>query len=131
MNKAALHLRQMAWLRAQPEKFPLPRREWIARFKGEERAAQYDVDPGPLSWLVEMLYDAGGVTIASAGMSAAHRGLGWPEIVAWVEGAQMHDVRPFWRREIMALSRVFAKALDEMADAEAEAPYQPPEEGEA
>lgn len=106
----------------------MPRRQWIERHKGKDRAAEYDVEPGPLSWLVEMMFDAGGVVIASVGMSAKNCGLGWQEIVAWVEGAQMYDVRPFWRREMIRLSRVYAKALNETGEAEAEAPYQPPEE---
>lgn len=99
------------------------RRDWIARHKGEDRAAAYEVDPGPLRWLVDMVHDAGGVGVITGGMGAVYRGLDWSEIVAWIEGAQLHDVRPFWRREVMRLSAVMAQAMNEAP--KAEAPYQP------
>jgi len=115
-------LRQEAWLGAVPKDFTLPRREWIARHKGEARLAEYNVQVGPLKWLVDLMHDAGSVGV-EFGMGAAYRGLNWSEIVAWVEGAQMQDVAPFWRRQIMRLSAVYADEMN-MAS-EGEAPYEP------
>jgi len=72
-----------------------------------------------------MMHDAGGVVAEVGGMGAFYRGLGWPEIVAWVEGAQMQDVSPFWRRQIMRLSDAMAAAMNKASEAETPAPYEP------
>lgn len=71
------------------------------------------------------MHDAGGVGLIVTGMGATYRALGWAEIVAWLDGADMREVRPFWRREIMRLSGVLAAAMNKAQATEAEAPYQP------
>lgn len=116
-------MRQEAWLGATPNDFSLSRREWIARHKGEARVREYEVAPGPLAWLVDLLRDAGTVGVELGGMGVVYRGLNWSEIVAWVEGAQMQEVSPFWRRQIMRLSEVTAAEMNRAS--ESEAPYEP------
>lgn len=118
-------MRQEAWLEATPKDFSCSRRAWIARHKGQGRADEYRVDPGPFGWLIDLMHDAGGVAVEVGGMGAFYRGLGWPEIVAWVEGAQMQDVSPFWRRQIMRLSSALATEMNRAGEADAQAPYEP------
>ena len=85
--------------------------------------AQYHVEPGPLGWLIDLMHDAGSVGLEAGGMGAFYRGLNWSEIVAWVEGAQMQDVGPFWRRQIMRLSAAMADTMNRAS--EMDAPYEP------
>jgi hypothetical protein len=116
-------LRQEAWLAGTPEGFSAPRRDWIARHKGEARLAEYRVEPGPLEWLIDMMHDAGSVAVEMGGMGAAYRGLNWSEIVAWITGAELQDVGPFWRRQVMRLSAALASEMNRAS--EADAPYEP------
>ncbi|MDG4650117.1 hypothetical protein P6F26_16840 [Roseibacterium sp. SDUM158017] len=87
--------------------------------------AEYRVDPGPLEWLIELLHDAGPVGIDIGGFGVVYRGLTWVEIVAWVEGGEMHDVSPFWRRQIMRMSDAMAAAMNRASEPETAPPFQP------
>jgi len=87
------------------------------------------VDPGPLSWLLDMLHDAGTCRREFTMSGVVFSGLGWPEIVAWIEGAGQHDVSPFWRRAIMQLSRAFADQLNAAQALACDAPFDPGKDG--
>lgn len=80
----------------------------IKKYKGEDRLAEYYIDPGPLGFLVDMLGDAGAVT--SDGMSGL-RGLTWRELYYWAELTGNRDLGAHWFREILRLSRTYAAAL--------------------
>jgi hypothetical protein len=101
------------------------RREWIRRHRGEDRLERYYVDPGPLEWLVDMLYDVGAVRLVSVGMSATHSAVSWEQIYYWVEAAGMQDLPVFWRRKIVELSEVVAESLNKYSEEGAQVPYQP------
>lgn len=51
--------------------------------------------------------------------------LRWPDIVAWVEGAGMHDVHAGWRRDIMALSEAYASMANAATEMATDVPFQP------
>jgi len=116
----------MAWLASCPSEWKgTSRREMIARFHGDERAAEYDVDPGPLAWLLDLWADAGQCRVEQGPMGAHLRGFDWRDIVAWLDGAQEHDLAPLFRRGIMALSSAYAREAMEAQRVECPAPYDP------
>lgn len=75
-----------------------------------------------------MLEDAGSVGVESTGMGTAYRGLSWLEIMAWVEGAGLQDLSPFWRRQVRALSGILASSMNAATETQARAPYEPPDD---
>jgi hypothetical protein len=101
------------------------RRQWIARHHGEEVAATYDIDIGPLGWLVDLMEDAGAVRIVPTGMGALTTGLGWPEIAAWVEGAGEQSLSPTFRRGVMLLSAHYAAQVEASREMACPAPFDP------
>ncbi len=104
---------------------PIGRAAWIARHLGEERAAAYEVDPGPLAWLVSLWRDAGQARVEYT-MSGGHlAALTWPDIAAWVEGAGEHDLSPTFRRAVMDLSAAYAETANAARELGCEAPYDP------
>ncbi|KAF0675069.1 hypothetical protein PMES_02590 [Profundibacterium mesophilum KAUST100406-0324] len=100
------------------------RREWLQRY-APERADAYEVDAGPLRWLVDLMHDAGPVIREHTMAGTRVRGLRWVEIAAWIEGAGMQDLRPFWRRQVKALSAHYAEQIEASSAIECQPPYQP------
>lgn len=98
---------------------------WLARHYGEAKAEAFHVDPGPLEWLVDLWRDAGMVRVEIGMSGGVLMGLGWPEIVAWLDGAQEHDLAPVFRRGIMALSDAYARTAMAAREIECEAPFDP------
>jgi hypothetical protein len=101
------------------------RREAIARLHGEDRAGAYDVEPGPLSWLLDLWQDAGAYRVAFGMAGGVLLALDWPHITAWIEGAQEHDLAPVYRRAIMALSAAYAEVAMAAGELECKAPFDP------
>lgn len=101
------------------------RRAWITRFLGPEKAAEFDVDPGPLTWLLSLWADAGAVRQEIGPLGAVLLPLGWSEIMAWVEGAGEQDLSPTFRRGIIALSAAYASEAMAAREIESEAPFDP------
>lgn len=86
---------------------------------------QYIVDPGPLSWLVDLALDAGLPKIAYT-MNGSHAvGLDWSDIVAWIEGADMQELHGGWRRDIILLSRAYANMSNAAMDFACQVPFEP------
>lgn len=110
---------------AQPERLGVPRLQWLARNKGEERALQYIVSAGPLDWLVDMLMDAGGCKREATPNGERFAPLGWAEIAAWIAGSEQHHISPIWRREVMTLSAHYAAQLERSFELACPAPYEP------
>ncbi len=102
-----------------------PRRAWIARHHGAAKAAAFDVEPGPLGWLLDLWADAGLTRVEVGPAGVMLLGLGWREIAAWIEGAQEHDLAPLFRRGVMALSEAYAGTAMAAAQIECPAPYDP------
>lgn len=115
----------MAWLASAPKEMRTSRRAWIARHMGEERTAEFDVEPGPLGWLIELWQDAGSCRVEMGPEGGVLLGLGWPEIMAWVEGAGEHDLAPLFRRGIMRLSAAYASEAMAAREVGHPAPYDP------
>jgi hypothetical protein len=87
----------------------------------------FRLDPGPLSWLIDLVFDAGPARVEYTMDGAVLRGLGWREIADWVEGSNSHHIGPQWRREIMHLSHAFAvKAQASQRKFDESVPYDPP-----
>lgn len=104
---------------------PEGRRNFIARVWGEAKAATFDVDPGPLGWLVGLLDDAGTVRHEFGGMGLVTVGLAWADLVAWLDGAQEHSLSPTFRRAMLLLSAHAADVTNAARELECEAPYDP------
>lgn len=115
----------MAWLHSQPKEMGTTRRAWIERHFGPDRLIAFDVAPGPLAWLIDLWADAGAVRHEVGPMGGVLLALGWPEIMAWVEGAGEHDLAPLFRRGIMALSAAYAREAMAAQKIESPAPYDP------
>lgn len=103
----------------------MSRGQWIARHHGQGKADEFQVDPGPMSWLLEMLYDAGTIKREWTMNGPETVPLGWAEIVAWIEGSQQHDIAPFWRREVMRLSGEVARQMQISSETACDAPFDP------
>lgn len=97
----------------------------IARFHGDERAAEYDVDPGPLAWLLDLWADAGQCRVEMGPMGSSLRGFDWRDIVAWITGAGEEDLAPLYRRAVMQLSSAYAHQAMASMKIECEAPFDP------
>lgn len=104
---------------------PDGRRAFLARFLGEERAAGFEVGPGPLAWLVDLWADAGQARVEMGPMGGVLLGLGWPELVAWIEGAGEHGLAPLYRRGILMLSAAYAGQAMAAREVGCEAPWDP------
>lgn len=87
---------------------PQGRRAWITARLGEDQAAAFDVGPGPFWWLVEMLHDAGTCRVEVGMEGTTLLGLGWSDLMAWIDGAGERDLAPVFRRGLMALSAAYA-----------------------
>ena len=120
-----MHVRQFAWLQSRPEKMPEGRRAKIEQWHGPERAAAYDVPPGPLEWLVDLWHDAGQARVEVGAMGGLLLPLDWRDIAAWVEGAGEHDLSPTFRRAIIQLSAAYAEASMAAQELACPAPYDP------
>lgn len=107
----------------------LSRRAWIACHVGEAKAASFDVDPGPLSWLIRLWQDSGQVRVEYTMSGGVLVGLGWSDIAAWIDGAGEHDLAPVFRRGVMALSAAYANQAMAARELECEAPWDPGKEG--
>lgn len=93
---------------------------------GAARLDEYRIGAGPLHWLVSLTRDAGWMRLHHTPNGTIAGGLGWPDIVAWVEGGGMHHVEPRWRREIMRLSVAYAGEFNAAhATLECPVPFQP------
>lgn len=101
------------------------RREFIRNFFGQEKAAAFETEPGPLGWLVELWQDSGQCRVEVGMSGVVLLGLGWPEIAAWIEGAGEHDLAPVFRRGVMALSAAYASQAMASREVECEAPWDP------
>ncbi len=109
---------------------PDGRRAFVARAWGEEKAATYDVPPGPLWWLVDLLDDAGTCRREVGGMGeTVLLPLGWRDLHAWTEGAGEHDLSPVFRRALLLLSGAHAATAMAATEVGCEAPYDPGAEG--
>lgn len=51
--------------------------------------------------------------------------LGWAEIAAWVDGAGLADLDPFWRRQVMRLSAEYVSSANVATALDAPVPFQP------
>ena len=105
------------------------RRAFIADYLGPERAAEFEVEPGPLGWLLDLWADAGQCRVEFGMAGGILLGLGWAEIVAWIDGAGEHDLAPVFRRGIMALSAAYAEVAMGAREIECQAPWDPGREG--
>lgn len=115
----------MAWLTSSPKEMGETRRGWIARHLGKEKAESFDVEPGPLEWLLDLWGDAGQCRVEYT-MDGTHLvGLRWPDIVAWIEGAGEHDLAPIYRRAIIDISTAYAQEAMAARDIGCEAPFDP------
>lgn len=115
----------MAWLQSAPKEMPDGRRAFLSRFLGEDRAREFEVEPGPLMWLIELWADAGHVRVEAGPMGLQLLGLGWTEIMAWITGAQEESLAPLYRRGIMQLSAAYAAESMAAREVESPAPYDP------
>lgn len=123
---ALLHVRQLAWLTSRPEKLQgKSRAEMLEQHYGPERLAAYEVDPGPLAWLVDLWRRAGQVRLEFTMAGGVMLPLGWREMVDWIEGAQEHSLAVVFREDIMAISAAFADAATAAKQLECEAPFDP------
>lgn len=71
------------------------------------------------------MHDAGGLRRIVTMDGMLHEGLGWPDIVAWIDGAGLHDVPPLFRRGVMLLSQHYADQIDASRELACEAPFDP------
>ena len=101
------------------------RQAFIAKTHGEHRAAEYLVGSGPLAWLVDLAHDAGLPKVEYTMNGSRAVGLRWPDIVAWIEGSQRHDVHAGWRRDVMLLSQAHANMANAAIEFKCEVPFQP------
>jgi hypothetical protein len=85
------------------------------------------VDTGPLSWLVELAQDAGLPKLVYTIDGSHAVGLDWPDIAAWIDGAEITDLHSGWRRDIMTLSRAYAGMANDAIEFSCPVPYEPPE----
>lgn len=83
------------------------------------------MDAGPLDWLVDLMHDAGACRREITMSGALYSGLGWPEIVAWIEGSQQQDIPPRFRRDVMILSERYASQVNAAQELACEAPFDP------
>lgn len=104
---------------------PDGRRAFLDRFLGPERAAAFDVPPGPFGWLVDLWADAGQARVAFGATGGALLALDWPHLVAWIEGAAEHDLSPTFRRAILTLSAAYAETANAAAEVTCAAPFDP------
>lgn len=59
-------------------------------------------------------------------MNGSHAvGLDWADIVAWVDGAELHNLHGGWRRDIMVLSRAHAGTASAAMDFACQVPFEP------
>lgn len=116
---------------SSPEGMKPTRRDWICEqpLLGPERAAAFEVSPGPLEWLVDLWHDAGQARVAMGPTGGVLLPLGWPEIHAWVEGAGEHDLSPTFRRAIILMSNAYAEVVNGANERSFKAPYEPPRPG--
>lgn len=105
------------------------RRGWIARHLGKGKADSFEVGPGPLEWLVELWLDAGRCRVEYSMDGAQLVGLGWPEIMAWMDGAGERDLAPIYRRGIIEISAAYAHEAMAARDIGCEAPFDPSKDG--
>ncbi len=104
----------------------MARREFIEMHLGPERLADYEVPPGPLAWLLDLLDDAGTCRIEIGGMGGRELlALGWREIRDWVEGAGEHSLSPTFRRALILLSAAHASTAMGAVELEYAAPFDP------
>lgn len=101
------------------------RRAWIAERLGDERAATFDVEPGPLRWLVDLWADAGLVRQEVGPMGAVLLPLRWVDLIAWLDGAGERDLAPVFRRAILTLSAAYASTATAAQDVKHPAPFDP------
>lgn len=102
------------------------RAQFILQAHGPKRLAKYNVDPGPLHWLVDLVNDAGPCGLEYTFDGAVLRGLSWRDIRDWVEGSDSHNIGPNWRRDMMFLSQRFAQmAQAAQKNLEQAVPFQP------
>ena len=101
------------------------RRAWIADQLGPEKAATYETTLGPLRWLVDLWDDAGQVRAELGPNGLQLWPLGWPEVVAWVEGAGEHNLAPVFRRGVIALSQAYAQTAMAAVKLSCPAPFDP------
>jgi hypothetical protein len=74
---------------------------------------------------VDLAQDAGIPKLAYT-MNGSHAvGLEWSDIVAWIEGAGLHDLHGGWRRDIMLLSRAHASMANAARDFSCQVPFEP------
>lgn len=100
------------------------RRDFLRRFHAE-KAEAFEVDPGPLGWLVDLWEESGQVRVENTAEGLALIGLGWPEIAAWIEGAREDDLAPVYRRGVMQLSAAYAAQAMAARDIGCDAPFDP------
>ena len=108
---------------------PDGRAAFLRQFLGAERAAAFEVPPGPLGWLVDLWADAGQARVVLGPEGGVLMPLGWPELVAWVDGAQEHSLSPTFRRAILQLSAAYAQVANAAREVECEAPFDPGKAG--
>jgi hypothetical protein len=104
---------------------PDGRATFLRRFLGEAKAAEFDVPPGPLGWLVDLWADAGQARVVLGPEGGVLFPLGWPELVAWLDGAQEHSLSPTFRRAILQLSAAYAETANGAREVEYPAPHDP------
>ena len=85
---------------------------------------EYEVDPGPLDWLLELLHEAGSVRQEATMNGMEYLPLSWRELYYWSQ-CTGQDLNPFWMRELMKLSGILAKQITDSFQIECQAPFDP------
>lgn len=120
-----MYVRQKAWLASTPKEMGEPRRAFIAHWWGEEKAATFDVEPGPLRWLIALWHQAGECRLQMGPMGGMLMGFTWGDIRDWVDGAHEQDLAVLFRRGIIELSQAFADVANGARTLEYQAPFDP------
>ena len=120
-------MRQAAWLASYPKEMNgQSRGQWIRRYHGAEKAEAFQVDPGHLWWLLDMLDDAGGYRVEATFDGLTFLPLQWPDLQAWASCVG-EAIPARFLRDLLFLSRQVAAQTRASREVGCQAPYDPGE----
>lgn len=114
----------MAWLASVPKEMGRPRGEWIARHLGKEQAQRFHVKPGPLEWLVDLLFDAGAYRQEVGMDGLQYLPLGWFDLKNWSEMTGT-KLSPTFYRGLIRLSATLVNQIVASRETDCPAPFDP------
>lgn len=91
--------------------------------RGPDVFRKYNADAGPLDWLVELLWDAGGARQEFTANGNEYMSLTWRELHYW-QASTRKDVSPAVQRDIIELSGHYVDQIARSRDLKCPPPFQ-------